>query len=145
MKLFRRIAALALAVAVVAMFGISASAASFRDMNIFGDFQAGAIFTGILTSKTITGTAEFIPNSDDNILQNQNIVNNYWVTNLNGGSENILVDFQTERIGNVVNHYSAALGENYNFTRATYTYNAYYIANGVVDCYLSAGPHTLIN
>ena len=144
MKLFRRIAALALAVAIVAMFGISASAASFTDMNIFGDFGTGAIISGILTSKTITGTAEFIPVYQSNVLQNQNIVNTYSVAQGNV-PVNISAVFHTERIGNVVNRYSDSLDGDYRFSSATYSYNAYYIANGVVDCYLSAGPHELIN
>lgn len=144
MKLFRRIAALALALVVVAMLGISASAASFRDMNIFGDFGTGAIFTGILTSKTITGTAEFIPVYQSNVLQDQQIRTPYYVVR-NNVQQDVTVNFHTEKIGNVINHYSDSLVGNYEFSSASYYYDAYYIANGEVDCYLSSGPHVLTN
>lgn len=145
MKLFRRIAALALAVAVIAMLGISASAASFRKLDIFGDFGAGAIFEGNLTSTTIRANATFIPNYQDNVLRYQRIQLSCTAMD-NYGNLIIVNEEQLPLIPNYGGNYfevNGTLSSGLHFAAATYCYDAYYIANGVVDCFLYGGPVTL--
>ena len=147
MKLFRRIAALALAVAVVAMFGISASAADFT-RNVSGDFGVGvgAMFKGDLELRKATAEVEFFGDEteDDDIdleWQRVQIACSYLDSFGDMQGEVADVTDRTRKCFSV----EVTIDSPLTIASATYRYDAYYVANGVVECHISDGPVTLTN
>ena len=147
MKRFRRITAITLALVVIAMLGISASAASFS-RNVPGDFGVGvgAVFNGNLTTSQAWASAAFYGAQEEGIdLVYQQIV-------IDGQSVSQDTPYDFKRIeANQKIYDNDAVGAlapastDYDIQYATYTYNAYYIANGVIDCYMNDGPVRLNN
>ena len=147
MKLFRRIAALALALVVVAMLGISASAAG-SDETINGDFGAFAHFEWSLTRSTARGEASFHDNGGDIELT----VHNIWIeyTQVNESTKERVTTTARETVqkngtipANTALVKEVPAASPWYFLNATFNYDATYIANGVVDCYLFSGPKAL--
>ena len=147
MKLFKRISALALTLVVIAMLAISASAASFS-RSVPGDFGVGvgAMFNGNLTTSEAWSSAVFYGADDSSIdLIHQRIVIEGHSVNPNSSENTRTVRDNKIVYGNDTVGAYAIASDSYNIQYATYTYDAYYIANGVIDCYMNDGPVTLTN
>lgn len=142
MKRFRKITALALAVAVVAMFGISASAAG-SSVNLNGDFGTGAIFSWGLTSNVANATATFHGAEDNNIQIADHRIQiscSYFdgFGNLRSGNGE-----RRNQLDYVFA--SVAVNQNCRITNATYRYDVAYITSDDVYCTLFHGPVMLTN
>ena len=149
MKLFRKITALALTLVIVAMLGISASAASFS-RSVPGEFGVGVgtAFNGNLTTREAWASAVFHGAEENDIeLEYQHIAIDGQSVSQNapytfGSVED--EDFSYGDNDDTVGAYAIA-SDNYRIQYAQYSYEAYYVANGVVDCYMNDGPVTLTN
>ena len=140
MKRFRRITALALTLVVIAMLGISASAATEFRAPLNGDFGVGAVVTGNITSNSVTATARLYEAGPENNIEivEQELRATYTFSPDDGrttypGNETAISEDATVDL----NFGPPADCE---ILSATYNYDAYYIANGVVDCYIQYGP-----
>ena len=144
MKRFRRITAIALTLVVIAMLGISASAAGSNTI-INGDFGVGATFSWNLTTSEARADAVFYGAEDDHIdFQNHYISIEYTFIHktTNGTDEDIVTSSSTRNYSITA---VATADSNHKLKTAKYYYEARYIANEVVDCYLYHGPVTLTN
>lgn len=139
MKRFRRITALALTLVVIAMLGISASAAS---ETINGDFGAFTHFEWTLTRNAARGEARFRDNGGDIHLQEQKIVIEGIRVNENTYEREeyeVNVDLDDPDIVAEASAFSP-----WYLLNATFNYDATYTANGV-PCYYYSGPKVLHN
>ena len=146
MKRFRRITALALTLVVIAMLAISASAASFS-RSVPGDFGVGvgAMFNGNLTTSRAQADAVFYGADDPSIeLIHQHIVIEGQSFSGLSNTFKLVEDDEIVYGNDTVGAYAVA-DSGYNIQFVQYAYDAYYIANGVIDCYMNDGPVTLRN
>ena len=140
MKLFRRIAALALAVAVVAMFGISASAASFSEP-INGDFGAFTQLECSITTSVARGVAYFIDPEGNLEFENHTI--EFEVTYYDSNINAIRSYSESRTMENTAMSVEYLAGNGQSLQIATFDYSANYFANGNVPCHHFSGPRTL--
>lgn len=147
MKLFRKVTAIALTLVVIATLGISASAAS---ASVPGDFgvNVGADFSWNLTTSEAWASAVFHGAEEDDIeLEYQHIV--IAGNSVSQDSPYIYRSVDDDKYVYGDNNYTvgayAIAYPGYNIQYATYTYDAYYVANGVVHCYPNYGPVRLNN
>lgn len=149
MKRFRRITAIALTLVVIAMLGISASAANFS-RSVTGDFGqgVGAEFNGDLTTSEAWASADFHGAEEDYIdLRYQHLV--IIGQSVSQNDPYTFGEVEDEEYSYGDNDYTVAAydvaDDGYRIQYVKYTYDAYYVANGVIDCYMNDGPVRLNN
>ena len=140
MKLFRRITAIVLTLVVIAVLGISASAASFSQ-TINGDFGVFAFCEGNLSANAITAWATMFEADYDYIeIVGQELSVEYTFAPVGSTTWYIRNRTATEQDSTVDLNIEPPAG--CEFLNATYNYNAYYTVNGI-DCHLYHGPVAL--
>ena len=147
MKTIRKLTVLVLTLAIIAMFCISASAStnSFT-VTVHGDFQESALFYGTLTMREAEANAVFGVTGNPNIvLRYQHILIEGQIVSSGPPYTYALVEDDEIVYGDDTVAALAITSSSYQIRSAKYYYDAYYIANGVVDCYLNHGPVTLTN
>lgn len=130
-----------MAVAVIAMFGISASAASFSQY-VPGDFGVFAVCSADLLPNTIVASATMFEVDYDYIEIVEQKLEVQYVFSPDGGSTCFPAVERTTTEDKTID-LNFEPPANCEFRSATYNYESYYIANGVADCHIYHGPVAL--